>query len=97
MQWLNVSYRVWFNRRHNRADAGWQEVARYIHFNPVRLASLGLNKRQQAAARAGAIQRPSPELVAQSCRRGPGQLSVNCCGLLSDIVPRRISLSICLA
>ena len=43
MQWLNVSYSVWFNRRHDRAghlfqgrfkailvedDAGWQEVAR---------------------------------------------------------------------
>ena len=43
MQWLGVSYSVWFNRRHRRVghlfqgrfgavvveeDAGWQEVAR---------------------------------------------------------------------
>jgi hypothetical protein len=56
MQWLNVSYSVWFNRRHGRAghlfqgrfqgliiedDAGWQEVARYVHLNPVRLSSFG--------------------------------------------------------
>ena len=56
MQWLNVSYSVWFNRRHGRAghlfqgrfqgliiehDAGWQEVARYVHLNPVRLSSSG--------------------------------------------------------
>jgi REP element-mobilizing transposase RayT len=80
IQWLNVSYSLWFNRRHNRTghlfqgrfksvivqdDAGWQEVARYIHLNPVRLAGLGLNKRQRAAARAGTIQRPTAELVAQ--------------------------------
>ncbi len=25
-------------------DAGWQEVARYVHLNPVRVGKLGLNK-----------------------------------------------------
>jgi hypothetical protein len=45
MQWLGVSYSMWFNKRHNRAghlfqgrfkgcivedDHGWQEVARYV-------------------------------------------------------------------
>ena len=50
VQWLNVSYGVWFNRRHHRAghlfqgrfkalvvedDSGWQEVARYVHLNPA--------------------------------------------------------------
>src|SRR5579883_3263070 len=80
MQWLNVSYSVWFNRRHQRAghlfqgrfksvvvedDAGWQEVARYIHLNPVRVAGLGLNKRQHSAAREGAISRPGKDLVAR--------------------------------
>jgi len=84
MQWLNVSYSLWFNRRHNRAghlfqgrfravvvqdDAGWQEVARYIHLNPVRLGGLGLGKRQRTAARAGTIERPSPELIAQRLAR----------------------------
>ena len=33
-------------------DAGWQEVARYVHLNPVRVAALGLNKRRRAAGRA---------------------------------------------
>jgi len=46
-------------------DAGWQEVARYIHLNPVRVAGLGLNKRQQSAAREGAISRPGKDLVAR--------------------------------
>jgi putative transposase len=55
MQWLLVGYSVWFNRRHDRAghlfqgrfhavivedDRGWQEVARYVHLNPVRIAIL---------------------------------------------------------
>lgn len=84
LQWLNVSYSLWFNRRHDRVghlfqgrfksvvvedDAGWQEVARYIHLNPVRLAGLGLGKRHQAAARVGGIQRPSNELVGQRLAR----------------------------
>ena len=70
MQWLNVSYSVWFNRRHRRAghlfqgrfkailvedDSGWQEVARYIHLNPVRIAALGLDKRARSAAKLGLI------------------------------------------
>src|SRR6266404_3452804 len=79
MQWLGVSYSIWFNRRHNRAghlfqgrfksvvvedDAGWQEVARYIHLNPVRIASLRLDKRQRAASRVGDVHAPSEELLA---------------------------------
>jgi len=68
MQWVNVSYSVWFNRRHDRAghlfqgryhailvedNAGWQELARYLHLNPVRLAGLKLGKQQRSALRAG--------------------------------------------
>jgi hypothetical protein len=79
VQWLNVSYSVWFNHRHNRSgqlfqgrfkslivedDAGWQEVARYLHLNPVRIAGLGLDKQQQVASRAGAIRAPGAQLVA---------------------------------
>ena len=52
MQWLNVSYRVWFNRRHHRSGhllqgrfkavlvdfEGWGlELTRYVHLNPVRM------------------------------------------------------------
>ena len=84
MQWVNVSYCVWFNRRHRRQghllqgrfgavivedDAGWQEVARYVHLNPVRVAALGLDKAARSASRAGVIKRPSAELVAARLQR----------------------------
>lgn len=80
MQWLGVSYSIWFNRRHDRVghlfqgrfkalvvedDAGWQEVARYVHLNPVRVAGLGLGKRQQAASRAGLAAKPQPGLLSK--------------------------------
>ena len=84
MQWLNVSYSVWFNRRHRRAghlfqgrfkglvvedDAGWQEVARYVHLNPARVAGLGLSKPEQKASRAGLVEKPHPAKVAERLRR----------------------------
>ncbi len=83
MQWVNVSYSVWFNRRHQRVghlfqgrfsaaivedDAGWQEVARYVHLNPVRVAMLKLGKRDRSASRAGLVERPSPEILAERLR-----------------------------
>ena len=83
MQWLNVSYSVWFNRRHDRAghllqgrfkasivedDAGWQEVARYVHLNPVRVAGLRLGKRQRAASRAGLAAKPKARIIAERLR-----------------------------
>lgn len=67
VQWLNVSYAVWFNRRHDRAGPLFQgrfkaeitdteqwvaEVSRYIHLNPVRVRSLGLDKAAVARSRA---------------------------------------------
>jgi hypothetical protein len=45
-------------------DAGWQEVARYVHLNPVRVAGLKLDKRRQAASRAGLVSKPAAALVA---------------------------------
>jgi len=83
MQWLGVSYSMWFNKRHRRAghlfqgrfkacivedDHGWQEVARYVHLNPVRLGRLGLGKPQQRASRAGLVSRPDAEVVAKRLR-----------------------------
>jgi putative transposase len=68
IQWLQVSYSVWFNRRHRRSGhlfqgrfksvavepATWGlELSRYVHLNPVRIASQGLDKRQRAARRSG--------------------------------------------
>jgi putative transposase len=82
-QWLNVSYSVGFNRRHQRSghlfqgrfgavliedDAGFQEVGRYLHLNPVRVAALRLSKRQRAADRAGVGEVPAPEVVAERLR-----------------------------
>ena len=59
VQWLNVSYSVWFNCRHNRSGHLFQgrfksvvvepnawglSLSAYIHLNPVRIAAFGLNK-----------------------------------------------------
>src|SRR2546428_13595204 len=75
MQWLNGSYCVWFNERHRRDghllqgrfrsfiiedDAGWQEVARYVHLNPARPKRLGLDQAARAASHAGLPERPAP-------------------------------------
>jgi putative transposase len=83
MQWLGVSYSMWFNQRHRRAghlfqgrfsacivedDHGWQEVARYVHLNPVRLGRLGLGKAQQKGSRAGLVSRPDPKIVSERLR-----------------------------
>jgi REP element-mobilizing transposase RayT len=80
-QWLNVSYSVWFNRRHRRSghlfqgrfgavliedDAGFQEVGRYLHLNPVRVQGLQMDKGRRAAGRrVGLAQPPSAEVVAR--------------------------------
>lgn len=80
MQWLNVSYTVWFNRRHRRAGHLFQgrfkavvveaerwgaELSRYVHLNPVRVARLGLGKGERALRRAGPTEGASRELIAQ--------------------------------
>jgi len=73
LQWLNVSYAAWFNRRHQRVGhlfqgrfksivvepEGWGwELTRYIHLNPVRTARLGLGKDQRQADRLGVGEKP---------------------------------------
>lgn len=80
MQWLNVAYSIWFNRRHRRVGPLFQgrfkaiifdpqasalTLSRYLHLNPVRVQGLGLDKKSQKIARAGLSQKPSPELIAQ--------------------------------
>src|SRR5215207_9822233 len=80
IQWLNVSYSVWFNRRHDRSGHLFQgrfksvlvsreewglALSRYIHLNPVRVGKVGLNKAQQQRIRAGASGKPDPRLVQQ--------------------------------
>ena len=79
-QWLNVSYSVWFNRRHNRSghlfqgrfksvvvqpDAWGMSLSAYIHLNPVRIAALGLDRRHRQRARSVAIDQPDERVLRQ--------------------------------
>ena len=80
MQWLNVSYSVWFNRRHQRSGYLFQGrfksivvdprrwglgLSAYLHLNPARVGRLGLGKSDRQRARAGAGHLPARELVRQ--------------------------------
>jgi REP element-mobilizing transposase RayT len=68
IQWLNVSYVAWFNRRHDRVgplfqgrfksipvqDGAWAyELSLYVHLNPVMIGTYGLNKRGKKAESQG--------------------------------------------
>lgn len=69
LQWLNLSYSVWHNKRHQRQGALFQarfksipiegegawslEASVYLHLNPVRIKALGQGKRERAADRLG--------------------------------------------
>ncbi len=76
MQWLNVSYSVWFNRRHERTGHLFQgrfksvvveeerwtlALSAYMHLNPVRISGLGLDKHVRKAQHAGVWRSPTPE------------------------------------
>ncbi len=78
VQWLNVSYSVWFNRRHGRSGHLLQgrfksvavsreewalELSRYLHLNPVRIKMLGMSKTDRQAQRVGLAPAPSAEEV----------------------------------
>jgi putative transposase len=78
IQWLNISYSVWFNKRHGQVGhvfqgrfksvvvegEGWGlELSVYVHLNPVRTRALGQGKRDRAAARAGVSRSPTAEEV----------------------------------
>jgi len=83
-QWLNVSYSVWFNRRHERSGhlfqgrfksvvvepAAWGlELSRYVHLNPVRLGAMKLGKREQQQMRSGVSRAPDPRMIEQRLSR----------------------------
>ena len=68
LQWVNVSYSQWFNRRHRRSGhlfqgrfksilidpARWAlELSRYLHLNPIRVKRQGLGKRRREQNRRG--------------------------------------------
>ena len=83
LQWLNVSYAVWFNHLHDHAGAlfqarfksipveeagSWALVCSlYIHLNPVRIRSLGQGKTERAREKAGLM--PSEPVPEQIRRR----------------------------
>jgi putative transposase len=77
MQWLSVSYSMWFNRRHDRVgplfqgrfksipieNSAWAyEVSLYVHLNPVMRRGLGLGK-QERRAEAKGFKAPDPAQV----------------------------------
>ena len=78
IQWLNISYSVWFNKRHEETGHVFQgrfksivvegeawglELSHYVHLNPVRIKGLGQGKRQRAADHAGVSRSPTAEEV----------------------------------
>ena len=78
MQWLNVSYSTWYNRKYARSghlfegrfkaisveENSWAlSLSAYIHLNPVRTIRMGLDKQAVKRKRAGADSSTDPELV----------------------------------
>jgi len=76
IQWLNGSYGIWYNRKHDRSghlfgerfkavlveDSAWGlEASVYIHMNPVSTEAVGLGKQRKAAERRGVAVPPSKE------------------------------------
>jgi hypothetical protein len=76
VQWLNVSYSVWFNRRHQRSghllqgqfksmalsrDEWVLGLSRYVHLNPVRIQVLGLSRTDRQGQRVGLSPAPNAE------------------------------------
>ena len=78
MQWINLSYTAWFNRRRERSGHLFQGrfksiiiepaacglmLSRYVHLNPVRVECLGLDKAAQKSRRQGLSGPPDPGVV----------------------------------
>jgi putative transposase len=83
MHWVNVTYTMGYNERHQRSGhlfegrfksvlieerAAVQEVVRYVHLNPVRVHALDLGKQERAARAAGAREAPKADLVRERLR-----------------------------
>ena len=84
MQWLNVSYSIWYNRKHHRCgplfqgrfksvlvdhEGAWAlEASVYIHLNPVRLVAQGAGKRERSASRQGMSRGPTGAQVREQLR-----------------------------
>jgi hypothetical protein len=79
VQWLNVSYSVWWNLRQGRSGhvfggrfkaivvqgSGWAlPLSQYIHFNPVAIKGLGMSKAEKKAEALGG-NAPTAEMAAR--------------------------------
>jgi len=84
MQWLQTSYSMWFNRKHQRVGPLFQGrykgvvvepeswaagVSRYVHLNPVRISALNLSKGERRAAQQGLSPAPDPNIVRERLRQ----------------------------
>ena len=84
MQWLQTSYSMWFNRKHQRVGPLFQGrykavvlepeswalgVSRYIHLNPIRIRALRQSKSERQAARVGLSPAPDADVVRERLRR----------------------------
>ena len=82
MQWLSVSYSMWYNKRHGRVgplfqgrfksilieNSSWgYEASLYIHLNPVVRLGLGLSKSTRKAEARG-YRKPSKDAVKKRLR-----------------------------
>ena len=78
MHWLQVSYSVWYNRRHRRVghlfqgrfkaivlepEAWGVRLSHYVHLNPARIARLQLDKGSRARQAAGVIRKPTAGVI----------------------------------
>ena len=78
VQWLNVGYGVWFNRKHQRVGPLFQgrfksilieedgvlgSIVRYLHLNPVRIRKFGLDQINRKRAEKGLPSAWNQELV----------------------------------
>lgn len=82
IQWLNVSYGVWFNRRHRRCGHLFQgrfgaqlidpervlSVVDYIHLNPARVTIYGFGKRDRKGVEAGNVKKVKVDLALNALR-----------------------------
>jgi putative transposase len=84
VQWLNVSYSIWFNRRHGRSGhlfrgrfksvlvnpEEWAlALSCYVHLNPVRIYRMGLGKQDRQRQRIGLSSQPQAAQVRERLDR----------------------------
>ena len=78
MHWLNASYSIWWNKRHNKSghvmqgryksilvegEGGWLlALSLYVHNNPIAIKNLGMSKKEKQLEGVG-IKKPTKEML----------------------------------